>query len=130
MIGLDTNVLVRYITQDGPESARANALLERKTAGSEAFFITTITLCELVWVLNRAYRYRRDQICRILQGVLKTDCFVIESAELVNEATRHYAKGPADFSDYLIAQVSRAHGAEPVATFDRKAGTSNLFKRI
>lgn len=130
MIGLDTNVLVRYITQDGPEAARANALLERKTAKVASYFIPTICLCEMVWVLNRAYGYRREQIARILASVLKTESFVVESAEMVSQAITDYAKGPADFSDYLLGHISRAHGATHVVTFDRKAGRTANFKPL
>ena len=56
MIGLDTNVLVRYLTQDDPvQSAQANAFIERELSPAEPGIIGHIVLCEVGWVLSRAY---------------------------------------------------------------------------
>lgn len=63
MIGLDTNVLVRYITQDDPQQAeQATRLIETRCAGADPGCIAQIVLCELVWVLSRAYGYSKPQV--------------------------------------------------------------------
>ena len=71
MTGLDTNVLVRYLTQDDPEqAAAASRAIEEVVATGEACFVSTVCLCELVWVLDAAYGYGREQIARALRQIL------------------------------------------------------------
>jgi len=63
MIGLDTNILIRYLTQDDPEqSKKATREIEKRLNAGDEFFIADIVLCELVWVLESAYGYDRQEI--------------------------------------------------------------------
>ena len=120
MIALDTNVLVRYIVEDDPVQAPAAvALIERALRREEPIFIPQIVLCELVWVLSFAYRYKRDAIVLVLQHLRRGAQLVIEGADEVKRAIEAYASGRGDFADYLIAERSVANGCSVVATFDR-----------
>lgn len=130
MIGLDTNLLVRYITQDGPEAETATRHLEKVCTSDDPGFISLICACELVWVLDRAYGYQRTQIADILTALIETNQFEIESVEFVWRALNDYRAGPADFSDYLMGHICKHHGAAPVHTFDRKAARSALFRLV
>lgn len=68
MTGLDTNVLVRYLTQDDPaQSAKAVQAIESAVERNETLFITGIVVCELVWVLEGAYGYSRTDIADALE---------------------------------------------------------------
>lgn len=127
MIGIDTNLLVRYITQDGPAASVTTRHLERECTLAQPGFICLIVLCELVWVLARAYRYDRQTIAAILGRLLTTAEFEVEQAALAWQALDEYRVGPADFSDYLIGQVARTHDAAPVHTLDRNAAKGPNF---
>ena len=73
MIGLDTNVLIRHLTQDEPnQAARASALIERSCSVEEPGYINRVVICETVWVLERAYRYDRSVIASCLETILRT----------------------------------------------------------
>jgi len=119
MIGIDTNVLVRYLVQDDPtQSRRATAFFESER--NATFFLSTVVLCETVWVLSFAYGYRRAQIVAVLRQILRTAQFVVEAPESARRALERYEQGHGDFADFSILESCRAVGCETVATFDRK----------
>ena len=121
MIGLDTNVLTRYIAQDDPlQSSRADAIVESLTVG-EPGWVSIATLLEVVWVLKSTMRVGRERIGRIISQFLTLDQFVVEQSILVEGALRQYEKGNADFADYLIAASAQAAGCSRTVTFDRIA---------
>lgn len=116
MIGLDTNVLVRYLLRDDPvQAARAERELER----NERFLIDSIVLCELVWVLETGYGFSRTEIAAALERILATAQFDIESKDLALAALDDFRRSAADFSDCLIGRRNRAAGAPETVTFDR-----------
>lgn len=121
MIGLGTNVLVRYLTQDDPvQSSQVDDVIERLSTEQPAT-ISHIVLCELVWVLSRAYQYSREQITEVLHAVLTCQEFQVERIDMAELALLDYQQGNADFSDYLLARRHQQMGAEYTVTFDRKA---------
>lgn len=130
MIGLDTNVLVRYLTQDDPvQSARANALIEKLSA-AESGVIGHIVLCEVGWVLSRAYGYAREQVAVALGALLTCREFRVESPDLATLALQDYQRGTADFSDYLLGRAHQRLGATHTATFDCKAAEATQFRLL
>lgn len=130
MKGLDTNVLVRYLTQDDPgQSRRANALIERTLVKGERCYISVIVLCELVWVLRGAYQLDRETVATSLERMLQVSQFSIEDKDLVRAALEDYRRGPGDFSDYLIGRRNQRAGCHDTATFDRKL-KSDLFTAL
>jgi len=129
VIGLDTNVLVRYLTQDDPnQSHRANRFVSDAVARGEALHISAIVICETVWVLRGAYRVGKPEILRALARILDTAQFSIEDADACREALAEYAAGRGDFSDYLIGARNRRAGSSTTATFDGKLRGSDLFR--
>jgi predicted nucleic-acid-binding protein len=131
MIGLDTNVLVRYITQDEvQQSAAANRLIEDQLSKDNCGLISNIVLCELSWVLSNAYGYSRDQIDSVIQQILITQEFSIEDSANAQKALQHYRNGRAGYADYLIAQTHCAMEAEYTVSFDKQALDSTLFRVV
>jgi predicted nucleic-acid-binding protein len=121
MIGLDTNVLVRYIVQDDPkQSPRATRLIESLTAESPGY-VTLVSIVELVWVLSGCYGSTRGEICEVLETLLRSRELVVADADIVWKALRLYREGKADFADNLIERLSNAAGCIHTATFDRTA---------
>lgn len=122
MIGIDTNVLVRYIVQDDIEQAsKAAALLKSKCTREQPAWINKIVLCELVWVLERAYKSPRDEIANVLEAITQTAEFQIEDLGCVWAALGAYRRQDTDFADALIAATNLARGCSTTVTFDRKA---------
>ncbi len=122
MIGLDTNVLVRYLVQDDPrQSARAARLLESRCSSSEPGFINRIVLCETVWVLQRAYGYERQLIAATIERLLQTAELEIEDAQSAWWALRAYRSQSVGFADALVAEINRRKGCEGTASFDKRA---------
>ncbi len=131
MIGLDTNVLVRYFTQDDPDqSARATKLVEAQCVPENPGYISIVTLCEMVWVLSSGYGYERTDIARLIRGILTTSALTVEHSERVWNALQRYEQGKAGFADFLIGFACREVGATPVYTFDRHAAADGLFTLV
>ena len=118
MIGLDTNVLVRYIMRDdAKQAAKATKLIEGLTA-QEPGFITLVSVVELVWVLSSAYDLNREQIVQALDVILRSKQLVVDQADHVLRAKRAYGAGRADFADCLIEGTAAAAGCTKTMTFD------------
>lgn len=121
MIALDTNILIRYLVNDDRgQAAAARALLEGLTSERRGFVCREVTV-ELVWVLQRSYRFSRERIATILEELAATEQLEIEAAEDVIRAAWHYRQGASGFSDLMITAAAERSGASPVYTFDRKA---------
>lgn len=131
MIGLDTNVVIRYVTQDDPrQSAAATRLFEKTLSADNPGFVSAITLCEICWVLAESYGADRDRIRAVIEGLLGSKQVVVESGELAWKALRAWQGSAADFSDALIGEIAAAHGAEQVATFDKAAAKLPRFRLL
>ena len=100
MIGLETNVLVRYLTHDDAKHFQeASALLLGLEKQQRSAYLSTVTLCETVWILARAYKIGRPQIVEMFGKLLDTSLFVIEDKDAVREAVHLYHAGKGDFAD-------------------------------
>ena len=121
MIGIDTNVLVRYLAQDDRDQAAAATQLVESFTAEAPGFISTVTLVETVWVLARAYRTSKAQITNVIEGLLRSQELVIEQAEVHYLALGVYKREPIDFSDAVIAQAGQRAGCTETVTFDRRA---------
>ena len=124
MIGLDTNVLVRYIMQDDPKQAKLATKLIESLNEELPGFISLVSVVELSWVLESAFELSRRQIVEAFQNLMSVDAFKIERVSVVAGAIRAYAEGKADFADYLIERSSVQAGCDRTMTFDREAAKS------
>lgn len=130
MIAVDTNVLVRYITNDNNEQYILAAKLLDSYAGQERFiFINNIVLCELIWVLTRVYKYKKEQIIKTIKLLLSSIEFEFENHELAFLAVIEYETSEADFSDILIGLINHNMGC-PTYSFDQNALKSKYFKKL
>lgn len=129
MIGLDTNVLVRYLTQDDPAQARrANALIDGAARKGERLQLDVVVLCETVWVLRGAYEFDKLTVADAVERVLDAAQFSIEERDLLREALAAFRSGQADFADYVLGLRNRRAGCEATVTFDRALRRSGLFR--
>jgi predicted nucleic-acid-binding protein len=121
LIGLDTNVLARYLLQDDPlQSPRANEVMGSLST-EEPGWVGLATILELVWVLSSKNRFDRLAISRTLDRILQLEDIVVEQAEYILEAVKQFRRCNADFADCLIAASARAAGCTRTVTFDRIA---------
>lgn len=132
MKGLDTNVLVRYVTADDPQQAElARAAIEGAEARGERLFVSGIVLCELVWVLRgREYRYGKAEVVEALKVLLDSFAFEIEQRTLVRQAVSRYRAGSADFADYLLGLVHQDAGCDETWTFENRLAKAEGFATL
>jgi predicted nucleic-acid-binding protein len=125
MIGLDTNVLVRYLAQDEPkQAAMATRLIEEELSAAEPGFISLVVLAELCWVLKLLYGASQAELASTAEDLLNTAQFQMECREVVQAAILRGQGGKgikAGFVDVLIAQVATAAGCSHVVSFDKAA---------
>ena len=131
MIGLDTNVVVRYLAQDdAAQSAIATRFIERTLSADNPGFISCVTLCEIAWVLSEAYGTSRQVTREVVEKLLTTKQLKVESADLVWRALKALEGTSADFADALIGEISSAQGSEKVVTFDKQAAKLGRFELL
>jgi predicted nucleic-acid-binding protein len=129
MIGLDTNILVRYVTQDDPDqSKKAVKEIEKGLKAGEHFFIADIVMCELVWVLESAYGYDRREIAPVLENILRTKQFRFENKDLLWKSLADYRNKKGDFADHLIGHVGHIAGCHETLTFDSALKDHPVFR--
>jgi predicted nucleic-acid-binding protein len=131
MKGVDTNVLVRYLVQDEPRQGRKAAVfIEAADPDAEQILIGNIVLCELVWVLESAYGYKKAEIADTLEKLLQAAVFRFENKDIVRAALAEYRLAVPDFADCLLGRIHRSLGCETTVTFDtalRKLPTFRLL---
>jgi len=122
MIGLDTNVIVRYLTQDDKkQSLVASNFIENNLNEKNMGFITLITLVEVTWVLESCYNQKKADLEAVIESLLTIKQILVESTDVVYLALRKFREGKADFSDALILTVSEEAGCDKIVSFDKKA---------
>lgn len=120
MIGVDTNVLVRYLTQDDPAQARkVDVLVDSAVEEGTRLHVDDIVLCEIAWVLRAAYRLGKADVLEALEKIMSAATFSFDDRDLLRSTLVDYRDGDGDFSDYLIARRNARAGCESTATFDR-----------
>ena len=129
MLGIDTNVLVRYLTQDDPkQSERADAFINTAVARHERCFVSPVALCELTWVLRYAYKISKADVVMTIERLLNTRQLELGDRDHVQQALGAYRSGRADFADYLIGALARDAGCDVTATFDRRLRADRAFQ--
>ena len=131
MTGLDTNVLVRYLTDDDPvQSRRAADLITTVTTRGNRCFVSAIVLCEMAWVLRGLYEVSKADLVETLERMLATTQFVVGDKDLVRRALAAYRAGRADFADYVIGELHAGEGCAKTVTFDRRLRGATGFQVI
>jgi predicted nucleic-acid-binding protein len=130
VIGLDTNILVRYIAQDDAiQSPKATALIEQLSE-DEPGFVALVSIVELVWVMQSCYAATRAETVAILDKLLKIRTLAVERADVVFNALRGYARSNADFADCLIERSAHHANCSHTMTFDEKAAKTARMRLL
>ena len=112
-IALDTNLLVRMLTNDDPHQAEQVAELIDESTGC---FVPITVVLELEWVLRGAYKLPRDAVIRALEGLMAIRQVHLEQEDLVRRVLEWHRQG-VDFADAL--HLARSEGCEALFSFDR-----------
>lgn len=121
MIGLDTNVLVRYLTQDDPKQAPLATQLIESLSAEAPGFVSHVVLVETVWVLEACYGANAVRIATVMETLLNVESIVVDEAEVVWRALRQFKQRGGDFADGLVSALARRAGCETIYSFDRGA---------
>ncbi len=124
MLGIDTNVLVRFLVRDDEaQFERARKLIKREVAAGRRVFISQLVLLETEWVLRSRYALRKIEIIGAISGLLDATDVQLEDEATIEEALFVWKDGVVDFADCLIGARNRSLGCRATATFDAKAST-------
>jgi predicted nucleic-acid-binding protein len=131
MIGLDTNVLLRYLLQDDPKQTRqANQIVDRQLSEQNLGFISLVTVIEIVWVLRGLLKQNPSQISSHLENLLTADSLEVQNEQQVFDAIFALKRGAGEFEDALIGALNAWAGCSYTLTFDRKAARIPRFRAI
>lgn len=118
---IDTNLLVRFLTED--DTAKANdvkRLLLKAAQGEVKLLIPSVVIAELVWVLQSFYKLERSEIVPLLNAIVHTHGVEVSDKSVVSNAIALYGDGTIDFIDAWIIAFAKAADVRAVYTFDRK----------
>jgi predicted nucleic-acid-binding protein len=133
VIGLDTNVLVRYLTQDDvQQSAAATRLVDEELSQHNPGFISQVVLVEMCWVLKRLYGASDAELVDTVTDLLASPKFVLEGEPVIQAAVQRMRsrKSKVGWTDQLIAQIATAAGCSHTVSFDRTAVRSAGMKLL
>lgn len=122
MLGLDTNVLVRYLVRDDEvQFDKARKLIKHELAGGRRVFVSHLVLLETEWVLRSRYNLSKALVVETLSGLLDVAEIQFEDEPAIEEALFVWKDATADFADCLIGAKNRRLGCRATASFDAKA---------
>jgi predicted nucleic-acid-binding protein len=118
---IDTNLLVRYLTDDDPQKAKAvDTLLNRASKGELKILIPSVVVAELVWVLESFYKLAAAEITELVESILNTPGVDIQDKWIIKAALKIYRSKEIDLVDAWIIEFAKARGAKKIYTFDKK----------
>lgn len=131
MIGLDTNVLDRFVVADDPiQGPIVKRMVENRCTQESPGVVNKIVLCELVWVLRESYGYSTGKIHEVLETILRSDRLMVEDQDVAWRSLERARNSGAEFTDCLIGRTNKALGCETTFTFDKRASRSPDMTRL
>lgn len=122
MKGLDTSILILYLTQDDPiQSSRANHIVDRTLSSEEPGFVSLVTIAEVAWVLHSRYKATRQEISLAIERILASDSLRVQNEQQVYEAMLALKAGEGTFADALICALGAWAGCSSTLTFDESS---------
>jgi predicted nucleic-acid-binding protein len=129
VIGLDTNVVVRYLAQDHPDQSPAASALMDELTEADPGYLSLVTVVEVYWVLRRAYKVTAARCVELLDGLLDARELRVDRDEVVRSALTATREG-LDFADAVIVELGRAAGCDRTVTFDQRAARDGAMQLL
>lgn len=118
---IDTNLLVRYLTQDDPEKADAvESLLDKAGSGEVTILILSIVIAELVWVLESFYKMEPVAVSKLVESILNTPGLEVNEKAIILTICKTYREKKIDFIDAWITEFAKENGVDTIYSFDKK----------
>ncbi|MDP3256314.1 MAG: PIN domain-containing protein [Bosea sp. (in: a-proteobacteria)] len=127
MIGIDTNILLRAVTNDDPVQSPLARKLLLDFSHQRPGVLNVVTLVEFAWTLRSRYRYRRSEILEIIEQLLRSRAYLVVERSAISEALARSRDEGLDFADALLGELNLAAGCKTTMTFDLKASISTAF---
>ena len=122
MLGIDTNVLVRFLVRDDESQfEKARKLIKREVAAGRQVFISQLVLLETEWVLRSRYNLSKIEIIAAISGLLDATDVQFEDEPAIEAALFIWRDSVADFADCLVGAQNKRLGCRATATFDARA---------
>lgn len=122
MLGIDTNVLVRFLVRDDEaQFARARKLIKREISAGRRVFVNQLVILETEWVLRSRYATPKSRIIEVISRLLDAADVQFEDEPAIEQALFVWKETTADFADCLIGAKNRNLGCRATASFDSKA---------
>lgn len=122
MKGLDTNILIRYLTQDDPIlSPKANRIVEEQLSERNPGYVSLVVIAETAWVLHKKYAAQREEIADAIERILTIDSLLVQNEQQVYQAVIGVRAGEGTFADALICALHAAVGCSSTLTFDARS---------
>jgi predicted nucleic-acid-binding protein len=130
VIGLDSNVLLRWIIDDPTAPEQSVLVRDRLARTPGPLFINAVVLAETIWVLGRKAKPQREDLADIVDGLLNARTVRLEHPQSVSAALASFREKPGGFADHLISEINRQAGCKTTLTFDKAASKSPLFEAV
>jgi uncharacterized protein len=118
---IDTNLFIRYLTNDDPKKAdRVDRLLDRAANGEVKLVSSELVLAEVVWVLESYYQIEKAQIAEMLRAILSTPGLQVINGKIVEQSLQYYSHQNIDFVDAYIVAIMQKNGIDGIYSFDKK----------
>lgn len=122
MLGIDTNILVRFLVRDDESRfGKARRLIRREIVAGRRVFVSQLVLLETEWVLRSRYGLQKSEIVEVVSGLLDANDVQFEDEPAVEEALFVWKDNSVGFADCLIGARNKRLGCSATATFDVKA---------
>jgi predicted nucleic-acid-binding protein len=131
MIGLDTNVILRYLLQDDPgQTRRANQIIDKQLSPENRGFISLVAVLEIVWVMRSLLKQNPLQISAHIEHLLAAETLEVQNEQQVFDAAFALKRGTGEFEDALIGSLNAWAGCIGTLTFDKRASRLPYFQLI
>jgi predicted nucleic-acid-binding protein len=131
MVGLDTNVILRYLLQDDPkQTTLANHIVDKVLSDRNPGFISLVTVLEMVWVLRSLLKQTATEIATHLEHLLAAESLEVQNGQQVFEAAFALKRGTGEFEDALVGALNAWAGCSHTLTFDKRALRMPYFQLI
>jgi predicted nucleic-acid-binding protein len=131
MVGLDTNVILRYLLQDDPkQTTLANHIVDQVLSDRNPGFISLVTVLEMVWVLRSLLKQTPTEIATHLEHLLAAESLEVQNGQQVFEAAFALKRGTGEFEDALVGALNAWAGCSHTLTFDKRALRMPYFQLL
>ena len=120
MIGIDTKILVRHLTQDDPQQSRRVERFFQARSSDDPAFVSLVVVAEICWVITKTYAFKHLQVIDAFQRLLRSDQIQFEETDFLTTLFFGPAIG-GDIADHIIAHIATQSGCAKTVTFDQAA---------